>query len=108
MLLSQRLEIEGSKPITIRGPLTDVGIETVGDVVNRILGFFVPFVGIILVFTFVWAGYELLTSGGNPDKVKSAKAKLTTAIIGVVILFSAFLVAKVASYIFNLQTGGMF
>ncbi len=103
MLIAQRVKIGNHE---IVGPLQ--GIETIGDVVNRVLGFFVPFVGIILTLTFVWAGYDLLTSGGNPEKVKSAKAKLTTAIIGVIILVGSFLVAKIAAYIFNLDSAGMF
>lgn len=103
MLLSQQVKV--GKHI-IAGPLKNV--NTVGDIVNRVLGFFVPFVGIILTFTFVWAGYELLTSGGNPDKVNSARAKLTTAIIGVILLVSSFLVVRIVAYIFNLDSGGMF
>ena len=105
MELAQRVKIGDQEII---GPLTGTGIETIGDVINRILSFFVPFVGIILTLTFVWAGYELLTSGGNPEKVKSAKAKLTTAIIGVIVLVLSFLIAKLAAYIFNLDTAGMF
>lgn len=104
MQLAQRVKIGEQE---IYGPLTGK-VETIGDIVNRVMGFFVPFVGIILTFTFVWAGYDLLTSGGNPEKVKSAKAKLTTAIIGVIILVSSFLIAKLAAYIFNLDTAGMF
>ncbi len=105
MELTQRVRIEDQEII---GPLTGTGIETIGDVINRVLSFFVPFVGVILTLTFVWAGYDLLTSGGNPEKVKNAKAKLTTAVIGVIILASSFLIARLAAYIFNLDTAGMF
>lgn len=103
MFISQRVRVGQHD---IYGPLQ--GIETVGDVVNIILNFAVPFVGIILTFTFIWAGYDLLTSQGNPDKVKSARAKLTTAIIGVILLVSSFLVVRIVAYIFNLDSGGMF
>ncbi len=103
--LAQRItvDMEGQQ-VTLTGPLK---VNTIGDVIKIFFKFFIPFVGFILVVTFIWAGYDLLTSGGDPEKFKSARAKITTAIVGVIILISAYVVAKLAAYIFNLG-GGIF
>jgi hypothetical protein len=46
-----------------------------------------------------------MTSEGNPEKIKSAQAKITTGIIGIVLLVLAFLIVKVVELILGIRTG---
>ncbi len=100
--LTQRIEISGQP---IEGPLQ--GINTIGDLINRILPFLTAFAGVILLFVFIWGGYDFITSQGNADKVKSAQAKITTGIIGFVLLIISYLLVRVIAKIFGLE-GGIF
>ena len=99
-LLSQSVNFGGQ---TIQGPL--VGINSVGDVVTRLLQFLLPLAGVVLLFVFIWGGYDFMMSQGNPEKVKGAQAKITTGIIGFGILIFSYLVVKLIATIFGLQTG---
>ncbi len=99
-MLAQRISIRGQP---IEGPLK--GINTVGDLVNTLMNFLVPLAGVILLLVLIWGGYDLMMSGGNPEKVKSAQAKITTGVIGFVLLVLAYLIVRIISYIFGLQTG---
>jgi len=100
-LLAQNISIGGK---TITGPL-DPSIVTLSDLVNRITSFMVPLAGVILFLVLVWGGYDLMMSQGAPEKIKSARAKLTTGIIGFVLLALSYLIVRLISYIFGFGTG---
>lgn len=99
-MLAQSINVDGQ---SIEGPLK--GINTVGDLINTLMKFLIPLAGIILLLVLIWGGYDFMMSGGNPEKVKSAKAKITTGIIGFVLLVLAYLIVRIISFIFGLQTG---
>ncbi len=101
-VFAQRLRIGDSE---IKGPLKPE-IQSIWDVISIVLNFGMGLVGIILVAVFISAGYDFITSGGNPEKVSSARKKLTSAVIGMVLLTSAFLIVRLVSYIFNLEAPG--
>jgi len=98
--LAQRVIINDQ---TIQGPLQ---FNTLGEIVSRVVNFFlIPISGVILLLVFIWAGYDFMTSEGNPEKIKSAQAKITTGIIGIVLLVLAFLIVKVVELILGIKTG---
>jgi hypothetical protein len=99
-MLAQNLQISGK---LIVGPLQ--GINTLGDLVNRVLLFLMPLSGVILLLVLIWGGYDFLTSGGDAAKVKNAQAKITTGLIGFFILIFAYFITRVIAYIFGLETG---
>ena len=98
--LAQSINLGGS---TIEGPLK--GIDTLGDLVTKMLGFILPLAGVVLLFVLIAGGYDFMMSQGNPEKIKSAQAKITTGIIGFFILAASFLIVRVISAIFGLGGG---
>jgi type IV secretory pathway VirB2 component (pilin) len=64
---------------------TDVRL-VVTSLLRQILGF----TGIVLVIIIIWAGVQWMTAGGDPKKVETAKTWLQNAVIGLIIIFSAF------------------
>ncbi|QQG44521.1 MAG: hypothetical protein HYW86_01230 [Candidatus Roizmanbacteria bacterium] len=89
--------------LTLTGPLK--GINTIGDVVNRISQFLIPLAAVILFIVLVYGGYQFLLSQGNPEKVKSARAILTAGVIGFILLIISFTLVKLISFILGLDTG---
>lgn len=92
----------------VSGPLPTSGpnkISTLSDLVNRVVQFLIPLAAVILLLVFIWGGYEFMVSQGSPDKIKSAQAKFTTGIIGLVLLLLAYIIVKVISSIFGLGGG---
>lgn len=60
------------------------------ELVNAIMNIVLT-VGIIAVlFYLIWGGLEYITSGGDKSKTESARNKITSAIIGLIILISAW------------------
>ncbi|OGK14772.1 hypothetical protein A3H80_05200 [Candidatus Roizmanbacteria bacterium RIFCSPLOWO2_02_FULL_37_19] len=99
--LAQKFEISGTP---IQGPLPD-NISTISDVIGIILSFLYPLAGILLFFMLVWGGYSFLMSGGQPEKIKSARGKMSTALIGFFLLIFSFLIVRFISSIFGLGGG---
>ncbi|MBI2051826.1 hypothetical protein HYT33_03645 [Candidatus Roizmanbacteria bacterium] len=99
-IIAQTVKIGGQ---TIRGPLGG-GINTLGDVINRVMTVLVPFAAVVLFLVLVWGGYDFVLSGGNPEKVKKGKAKITTALVGFLLLVFSFLIVRLVSQIFGLGT----
>lgn len=60
--------------------------EYVQDVVAYLLGF----LALIVVLLILWAGFTILTAGGDEDKVKNGKTIIVRAFIGLLIIFLAW------------------
>lgn len=60
--------------------------EIVGSIINVALGF----LGVIAVVIILMGGFKWMTAGGNEEKVTKAKSTLTKAIIGLIIIVSAY------------------
>lgn len=101
--LAQRLDIgSGTGSQTITGPLQ--GIETIGDIISKVLLILFPLAGTILLFVLIWGGFNFITSQGNPEKIKAAWAKITTGIIGFVLIVFSLLFVRLIAMIFGLST----
>lgn len=87
----------------INGPLE--GINTISDIVNKLTQFLVPLAAVILFFILVWGGIGFILSRGDPEKVKSARAKLTAGIVGFILLIASYLIVKLISSMFGLGGG---
>lgn len=102
-LLAQELQISGYQ---IQGPLpTDAAtgvssFNTVGDVLNVVLKALFP-LALFVVFVYIlWAGFDMARSMGNADLVKKARARITNAVIGIIILSISYWLAQIAKQIF--------
>ncbi len=97
---AQEIKVNG---ITMQGPL--VGYNNIGDIINHVVPFVISIAGIILFFVLMWGGLDYVASQGAPEKLKTANAKITAAIIGFVLLVLAFLITRILSYIFGVGQG---
>ena len=80
-----------------------VPFTNIAELINRVLAFLFPVASIILLAVLVWGGFDYLTSAGNPEKVKSAQAKITSGIIGFLILAFAYGITKLVAYILGFK-----
>lgn len=76
--------IEGFKPETIETPITYY--------VKYIFNFAILFVGLLVLLTLIWSGVQYLTSTGKPDVLSSAKSRIKSAFLGILILLFSYLI----------------
>jgi hypothetical protein len=74
-------DISGNTP-----DCSKTGNTSINNLISDILNVLSAVVGIIAVIMIIVAGITYVSSGGSPDKVKSAKNMILYAIIGLVIV----------------------
>jgi len=66
---------------------------------NEMIAWFYYFIvgisGLASFIMLVWGGFQWLTSIGSPTKISDAKDKITSAILGLIIVLASFLILKV-------------
>ena len=79
------------------------GAEFLGNLISLLitLGFIVG--GITFVFMLITGALSIMTSGGDKAKAEQARARVTTAAIGLVILFAIFAVLNLIETVFGIN-----
>ncbi len=107
--LAQGLEIGSpGSSVSISGPLKLPGITgnpKLSDIVGVIITYLFPVAGVILFFIIIWGGYDLLMSEGEAEKLEAGRNKITSGIIGMVLLVLSYFFAKLVGYIFGIGDG---
>jgi hypothetical protein len=75
-----------------------LGEATLPDIVKNIVQIFLGFLGLIAVILILYGGFTWMTAGGNQEKVVKGRRILINAVIGLVIILSAY---AIAAFIIN-------
>lgn len=83
------------------GGFSDKGINVIQAALSLMLG-----VGMILTLVFViLAGIQWAISGGDKQKIASARKRLIFAIVGMLVIVSAFFIVNLVTFILSGSTG---
>lgn len=74
----------------------------VGKIISALLPILFTFAGLLLLLYLLFGGISLMTSGGDPKSVASAKAKITNAFIGFILVFVAYWVVALLGKILGI------
>ena len=88
-------EFDPSDPYGIKcGEATKLSTTDPRLLVGRIINVALSLLGILSVVIIVYAGFKWMTSGGNEENAKSAQKILMAAVIGLVIILSAYAISN--------------
>ena len=80
------------------GPEKDVAtIQCLVPLFENVVVAVIELSGVVLFIMLVAGGFAFITSGGNPKQLEQARKTLTYAIIGLVIIVSAYLIIQIIS-----------
>lgn len=84
-------ELFGLEPVeqTLLLPTTDIRL-IVARIIRAVLGL----LGLIALSLVLYAGYTIMTSGGNEEKIAQGKKILINAVIGLIIILSAIAIVQ--------------
>ena len=94
MVSDPSIGVAGAAGVQVGVPLPVI----IGRVINIILGF----LGIILLFYVLLAGFKWMTAGGNPKQTQEAQDMIKNAVIGMVIIVSGF---AISTFVLQQLTG---
>ncbi len=66
------------------------GFNTIGQLIGTVLPNIFVVAGLLFFFYLIFGGFKYLTSAGNEDAVEQAKKTITTAVIGLLIIFASY------------------
>jgi hypothetical protein len=74
-----------------------------GAIITAIVPYLFAAAGIILLLYLLAGGFGYLTSAGDPKKAQEAKAKITNALIGFLIVFASYWIVQIAARVLGIQ-----
>ncbi|HUV71932.1 MAG TPA: hypothetical protein VMW25_02900 [Clostridia bacterium] len=86
------------KPIFQPGPASNISA-----IISRLVEFLFVVAGLLLLFYLIAGGFQLMVSANNEKGVAEAKAKMTNAIIGFLLLFVSFWLVQIIEFIFGVK-----
>ena len=87
-------------------PIPMGGIGMLSKVIRNGLTIFIIVALILSIIILLWAAINWLTSGGDKQKLQAARMKVTYAIIGLIIVFSAFFIVSFIGFLFRIPLTG--
>jgi hypothetical protein len=78
-------------------------LTVIGKMVQLFLRFTFVLAGLILLFYFILGGIGMISSAGksDPKAAEQAKATITSAVIGFVVVFTAYWIVKLIATMLN-------
>ena len=89
----------GGGDVVLTNPLQ--GINSIPEVLNRIIDFLALLAAPIAVLMLVWAAYLFVLAGTSPDNVKKAKSIILYVVIGIVVLVMSKAIVNVTVSVLN-------
>ena len=88
------------------GEFTGLGRRDPRETVASIIRIALSLLGIIALCYILYAGFSWMTAGGNEEKITSAKHTLSAAVIGLIIILSAYAITNfVLKQLYEATTG---
>ncbi|MCF7794850.1 pilin [Patescibacteria group bacterium] len=66
------------------------GSEGVSDIIARVIFTILSLLATVFIVLIIVAGYQWMTAGGNEEQVTKAKKNISNAVIGLIIILSAY------------------
>lgn len=84
-------------------PTDPTGFTNVGSIIGKLLPYVYVVAGLTLLLFLIAGGIGLMTSAGNPDKSKAAMGKISGALIGFLIIFVSYFIAKIVEVLLGVS-----
>lgn len=78
-------------------PVAEIGSgkEGLAILLSKIVNIIYTVSAIVFIFMLLYAAFEWITSGGDKEKIESARNRITWAIIGIIILSLTFVFLRI-------------
>lgn len=99
MLLAQ--DFDRYNPLVLES--TKAGqLSTPGGIISEVLRYLFPLAGLILFVMIIWGGFEMMTSS-VAGKKDAGRQRVTTAVIGFLLLFATYWIAQLMQAVFGVK-----
>jgi len=78
-------------------------LSTPAGVINELLKILFPAAVLILFAMLSWGGFEMLTGAASEKNLTAGKSRITSAIVGFILLFCSFWIVRIVEAIFRIK-----
>ena len=79
---------------------------TIPGIINTLVPIIITVAGLILFLMLIAGGFQMLTSAGNPETAKMGQGRITTALIGFLIIFAAYWIVQIMEIVLGVNILG--
>jgi len=102
--LIAQLKLPGKyDPIPYPTGLDPNKFKDLGSITSALLPLIYTVAGLLLLAFLIMGGFQYLTSDGDPKATQSAQAKLTSAVVGFIIVFVSYWVFQIAGLVLGVD-----
>lgn len=104
-LLALTLPSGNGQSMTLNPPagLPTGGLNTVAKVAGNVFTIMLIIAVILALIFLILGGIGWITSGGDKQKVASARSRITFAIVGLIVALLSFFIVSVIGYVFKVN-----
>ncbi len=74
-----------------------------GSLISSVLSFVMLVAAILVLLYLLWGGMEWITSGGDKSKLEKARQRITSAILGIVVLAGTLAIFSVVQQFLGIE-----
>jgi hypothetical protein len=89
--------------LQVGGEWGALGNLTFGGIVAALIKLVLVLAAVIFFFMLVWGGVQFIISGGDKQGTESARGRITFALIGLVIVFTAWALTNLVGAFFGIN-----
>lgn len=97
------IQLPNGQTVAAPGGVPTGGIQTVAKVIGNSLTILLIVATILTLFYLILGGIAWIQSGGDKQKVTQARARITYAIIGLIVALASFFIINVIGYFFGVN-----
>lgn len=83
-----------------------LNLTTLPGIINTLVPIIITLAGLILFIMLIAGGFQMLTSASNPEAAKAGQQRLTTALVGFLIIFAAYWIVQVVEIVLGINIFG--
>lgn len=99
------LKLPGGNEIPLAKELTDKGLTDLAGFISGLLNIAFYIAAFMAFYWLVWAAFQYILASGKKEELAKARSKITWALVGLIVIFAAYFIARFASEIFPPQGG---
>ena len=77
--------------------------SNLGEIISGLLPYIYVLAGLGLLLMLISGGIELMTTAGNPKKIEVARGKITSGLIGFLLVFISYFVVQLVEIILGVS-----
>lgn len=81
----------------------DSKFPEIAHVFTGLWAYIIPLAGIIMLVMIIFGGFEMMVSGGNPDKVASGRSRVVMGIVGFLVVFLSWFIIRAVELVFGIR-----